>query len=130
VYVVVADEDDAATFATHSCGGPFKGKDPTVDVSLLAAKLVPDCETVYIGRATRLDRRLDLLARFGRGEAVAHWGGRYMWQLDRPERLHVGWRIEDDPAHAEAELLDEFEVAFGQLPFANLVRGSRVRAPT
>jgi len=125
VYAVLAEGREEPAFAGLSCGGRFKGKDPTVDRSILRSKFVGGCETVYIGRATRLDRRVHLLARFGRGEPVAHWGGRYLWQLERPESLRVAWRVEADPVEAEASLLDDFETAFGQLPFANLIRGNR-----
>jgi hypothetical protein len=125
VYVVLAEGREEPAFAGLSCGGRFKRKDPTVDRSILRSKFVCGCETVYIGRATRLDRRVHLLARFGRGEPVAHWGGRYLWQLERPESLRVAWRVEADPVEAEASLLDDFETAFGQLPFANLIRGNR-----
>lgn len=81
---------------------------------------------VYIGRATDLRRRIGLLARYGRGEPVAHQGGRYLWQLVGHDHLRVAWRRESDPVSVEARLLDEFESAHGQLPFANLVRGARV----
>lgn len=128
VYVVLAEVGDAPAFLDISRGGRFKGRNPTVDRATLASKFVSACDTVYIGRATRLDQRLGLLARFGRGEPVAHWGGRYLWQLDRAESLRMAWRLEADPVEAEALLLDEFEAVFGRLPFANLIRGNRSRA--
>lgn len=128
VYVVLAHAGEMPTFLDVSRGGRFKGRNPTVDRAVLASKFVRGSETLYIGRATELDQRVGLLTRFGSGEPVAHWGGRYLWQIDQPESLRVAWRLEADPVEAEARLLDEFEVEFGRLPFANLVRGNRSRA--
>lgn len=128
VYVVLVEAGHEPAFLDISRGGRFKGRNPTVDRAILVSKFVPGCDAVYIGRATKLDQRVRLLARFGRGEPVAHWGGRYLWQLDTPASLRVAWRLEADPIEAEALLLDEFEAAFGRLPFANLVRGNRSRA--
>jgi hypothetical protein len=129
IYTVVWDGSTQPTVTERSTGGRFKQKDPTVDVAAAQAKLIPGCETLYIGRAKNGRDRLELLARFGRGQPVGHWGGRYLWQLQEPTRLLVAWREEADPVRAEAELLDEFESHFGRLPYANLVRGRR-REPT
>jgi hypothetical protein len=112
-------------FLERNMGGRFKGKDPTVAVGRLEAKWVDESETVYIGRASSLRDRLGLLARFGRGDAVGHWGGRYLWQLAALDELHVCWRLDNDPVAAERELLEAFEASFDVLPFANLVRGTR-----
>jgi hypothetical protein len=108
-----------------STGGRFKGKDPHVPIHVAEAKLIPQTPTLYIGRTENCRKRIALLARFGRGEPVGHWGGRYLWQLAGPEHLVVAWRTERDPVAAEADLLDEFEAHFGALPYANLVRGRR-----
>jgi hypothetical protein len=124
VYAVVLDTGPAA-FLARSVGGRFKGKDPTVPIHAVEAKWVDDTETVYIGRASRLRERLSLLARFGRGDAVGHWGGRYLWQLAALDDLRVCWRLASDAVKAEHELLDSFEATMGALPFANLVRGTR-----
>jgi hypothetical protein len=112
-------------FLARSPGGRFKGKDPTVTIDRLQAKWIDDCETVYIGRASSLRERLGLLARFGRGDAVGHWGGRYLWQLAALDDLKVCWHLAEDPVAAERHLLEDFEASFGVLPFANLVRGTR-----
>ena len=125
IYAVLLRPPRPCEFMQRSVGGHFKAKDPTVPNDLLAAKYIDGCETMYIGRATNLKRRLGQLARFGRGEPVGHWGGRYLWQLQRHDELRVAWRIEADPTQAESDLLDEFETSYGQLPFANLVRGRK-----
>lgn len=113
-------------FLARSAGGRFKGKDPTVTIDRLQANWIDNCETVYIGRASSLRERLGLLARFGRGDAVGHWGGRYLWQLGALEDLKACWYLDEDPVTAERRLLEDFEASFGALPFANLVRGTRL----
>ena len=127
VYAVLLDPPEAA-FIEQSVGGHFKRKDPTVKVAALMAKWLTGTPTMYIGRANNLRSRIKLLARYGRGEPVPHQGGRYMWQLASHRALTVAWRLEDDPVSAESSILEEFEHAFGRLPFANLVRGARAVA--
>jgi hypothetical protein len=124
VYAVTLKTRPAA-FVPRSFGGRFKGKDPTVPIGTLERKWLDETETVYIGRASSLRDRLALLARFGQGHAVGHWGGRYLWQIAAVEDLQVCWRLESDAVDAECGLLDSFEVTMGALPFANLVRGAR-----
>lgn len=127
IYVVTLDPP-VTGFLVRSVGGHFKGSDPTVPVARLEDKRLDGVPTVYIGRATDLRKRLDLLARYGRGEPVAHQGGRYLWQIAEHDSLRIAWKLDPDPVGAEADLLSEFEATFGQLPFANLVRGSRALA--
>ncbi|OAI39327.1 hypothetical protein AYO39_00590 [Actinobacteria bacterium SCGC AG-212-D09] len=124
VYAVLLEPPESR-FLERSVGGHFKHKDPTVPVAALEAKWMPGTPILYIGRASNLEGRIKLLARYGRGEPVAHQGGRYLWQLEQHDRLVVGWRLEDDPVTAEAALLEDFELTLGALPFANLVRGAR-----
>src|SRR3954454_22296063 len=71
IYAVIL-ESPASGFLARSVGGHFKGNDPTVAIDALDAKWLDDVATVYVGRANDLRRRLDLLARYGRGEPVAH----------------------------------------------------------
>ena len=123
IYAVTL-EAPAPAFLAQSIGGHFKAKDPTVSLGRLCAKWLDGTETLYIGRATSLRDRLGLLARFGRGNAVGHWGGRYLWQISAYDDLCASWRPESDPVEAERELLDSFAVAMDALPFANLVRGT------
>ena len=124
VYAVTLDQP-TPEFLVISVGGHFKGKPPSVERGALDAKWVDATETLYIGRAGNLRSRIDLLARYGRGEPVAHQGGRYLWQLAAHDRLRVGWRVDPDPVGTERELLEMFETELGRLPFANLVRGTR-----
>jgi hypothetical protein len=126
VYAVTL-ESTTHSFLDRSVGGHFTRSDPTVSLAALAAKWAEETATLYIGRASDLRKRVDLLARYGRGEPVAHRGGRYLWQLAEHAQLRVCWRPETDPTRAETELLEDFESAVWQLPFANLVRGTKAQ---
>jgi hypothetical protein len=125
VYVVVLEPAPCPEFLERSVGGHFKGKDPTVSISVLRDNRVEDRLVLYIGRASSLRERLRLLARYGKGENVAHRGGRLLWQISAHADLEVAWCPHEDPIAAETELLDEFVEVNGTLPFANLVRGRR-----
>lgn len=103
-----------------STGGRFKGRDPKVDAASLNARLAFGSPVLYIGKGDDLRRRIKQLLRFAAGEPVAHWGGRYLWQLADAELLLIAWRTELEPLAAEGELLRDFAAQFGSLPFANL----------
>ncbi|WP_057884215.1 GIY-YIG nuclease family protein [Tsuneonella troitsensis] len=111
----------APSFTELSCGGWFKGRDPTVARESLDANWVTGTDIVYIGKANNLRRRIRELARFGQGHAIGHWGGRLMWQLEAPEELEVSWleTTGRDPYAAETEMITAFRSAFGKPPFAN-----------
>jgi hypothetical protein len=125
IYAVVWAGSEEPNVIGRSTGGWFKRKDPTVDAAVAQVELVPGSATLYIGRAQ--NGRAD--SNYSRGSAEAslsHTGaGATSGSCTSPGRLLVGWREEADPVRAEAELLDEFESHFGQLPYANLVRGRR-----
>ncbi|MCC9704621.1 hypothetical protein E4N62_04740 [Streptomyces sp. MNU76] len=91
---------------------------------------------LYVGKATTgrsgrrgLRKRLDEYRRHGAGEAVGHWGGRYVWQLADSGSLLVGWLStpERDPGDAEAQLIAEFIGVHGKRPFANRNRGRLIK---
>jgi len=121
VYVVVKEGGEPEGFAERSCGGWFKGKDPSVGVEALAANWVAEADVVYIGKADNLRRRLIQFADFGAGKPVGHWGGRLVWQMLAPDSLRVGWRETPGrvPLEVEAELIAQFRAAYGKPPFAN-----------
>lgn len=120
VYVVVFGEVPPS-FAQTSCGGWFKGRDPTVSVAALEANWVHGAEIAYTGKATSLRTRLRRYADFGAGKPVGHWGGRLIFQLSDPTSLLVAWRETPDrnPEEVEAEMITAFRAAYGKPPFAN-----------
>jgi hypothetical protein len=123
VYVVLRESDDAPTYLPASPGGRFKGKDPTVAVPVLAAKWIDGCPVVYLGKGDNLQRRLKEYARFGAGDPVGHWGGRYIWQLSDSAELLVGWTRCDageTAAQLERKMVGLFKNQYGRLPFANI----------
>lgn len=121
VYVVTFGEGRPARYSDRSCGGWFKGKDPSVSKDSLAANWVDGAEVVYIGKADHLRRRLLQFADFGAGKPIGHWGGRLIWQLSNVADLRVAWKETPGrvPSHAEAELIDLFRQTYGKPPFAN-----------
>lgn len=127
VYAAVLDDPQPAYLA-ESVGGHFKGRNPTVSSAQLDAKWIQGTPILYIGKATSLKRRIDQFARFGRGEPIGHWGGRYLWQLANSDDLLITWRVDADPANAEADLITEFVDIHGALPFANLNRPRTIGA--
>lgn len=122
VYVITRT-DAAATpaFAARSCGGWFKGRDPSVSKEALLANWVDGAEVVYIGKADQLKRRLTEYADFGAGKPVGHWGGRLVWQLPDVDQLLVAWKETPGrrPVEVESELIEAFRRLHGKPPFAN-----------
>lgn len=121
VYVITYGGGNPAAYAERSCGGWFKGKDPTVSREALLANWVEGAEVVYIGKANELKRRLTQFADFGAGKAIGHWGGRLIWQLPNIDGLLVAWKETPGrvPVEVEAELIGQFRKAYGKPPFAN-----------
>ena len=123
VYVMLRPSVAEPVFEPTSCGGWFKGKDPSVPASVLAANWVAGTHTVYIGKAgTSLSRRLTDYRNFGQGRTVGHWGGRLIWHLADRAELLVCWRsiTDADPGAEESRLIDDFRAHRGARPFANL----------
>lgn len=121
VYVVIYGREKPTTYSDRSCGGWFKGKDPSITKEALAANWVDGAEVVYIGKADRLRRRLIQFADFGEGKPVGHWGGRLIWQLPDVSALGVAWKPTPGqiPAVVEADLIASFRGVYGKSPFAN-----------
>jgi hypothetical protein len=120
VYVILREEAGTPRFRVVGTGGHFKGRDPNVPTALLREKWVPGATVVYIGMASSIRDRVWSLVRFGNGQAVAHWGGRYLWQLPRSGQLIVAWAGEATPRLKELELLGQFASEYGSAPFANI----------
>ena len=112
----------------RSVGGWFKGKDPSVDVDILTARLNQDADVLYFGKAGQsssrrgLRKRISELLQFGSGMPVGHWGGRYLWQLSSPFSNLLAWLPLDasEVDSFETVLLTDFRDTHGALPFANL----------
>lgn len=99
---------------------------------MLKAKWVDGPDVVYVGKADVLADRLLAYASIGRGNRTAHWGDRYVWQLVDHSRLAVAWLelpAGTDPFDTERDILDAFHDRYGALPFANINRGRRRKAP-
>lgn len=135
VYVVLRVDGGAPVYRVTNPAGRFKGRDPSVPRETLSRAWVPDTGVVYIGKASEgsrrrrgLNKRLDEYRRFGAGEAFAHWGGRFIWQLADSDRLLVAWRSveNDDPEKVESSLILQFTADFGARPFANRKLGAEI----
>ena len=121
IYMVVIPEGFIPVFLPVGTGGHFKEKDPNVRTGILESSWVMDTCVIYIGKAGGKTKYV----RFGAGDPVGHWGGRYIWQLKDSGRLLVCWRPSasgEDARLIESSLISGFKDMYGgQRPFANLV---------
>lgn len=126
VYLILRSGAALPKFLDASIGGHFKGNNPTVAARTLESRWLENTPVLYIGKAgprtATLRSRLWQYLRFGQGQRVGHWGGRYIWQLRESCDLLVCWKITalDSPRMIEKALMNEFKQAHGKLPFANL----------
>ena len=127
VYMICREHLGPVEFLESNRGGWFKGRDPSVPVDVLAAKWLDEAHVLYIGKADAgrggrrgIRTRLEEYLRFGRGEPVGHWGGRYLWQVAGADEFLVCWKPCSSPSVEEARLLALFRSVYGALPFANL----------
>jgi hypothetical protein len=82
---------------------------------------VEGATVLYVGKGVNLQHRIKTYAKFGCGKPVAHWGGRYIWQLKGHQDLEIRWQVMDgDPRQEESRRLQAFRDKYGKLPFANL----------
>ncbi len=126
IYVVLSNE--SPKFLDASVAGRFKGRNPGVPVQELREAWVEGATIVYIGKAGPGKRgnrgvrtRLNEFAKFGNGQPVGHWGGRYIFQLGHSERLLVCWKATpgEDVGDIEATMIRSFVSVYGKRPFAN-----------
>jgi hypothetical protein len=128
VYLVIYNSTKEPTFRSKGTGGFFKGKDPNVPIPELTENWVSGSKVIYIGKAggsdssATLKSRLTQYLRFGNGEDVGHYGGRYIWQMESPGTLLLAWKPTTtlEPREVEAKLIKMFNEAYGKRPFANL----------
>lgn len=130
---IVASSTLQCEFLQTGTGGRFKDKDPNVSRNTLLSNWVMDTNILYIGKAggiaengtesnSTLRKRLYTYFRFGQGEPVGHWGGRFIWQLKDSDNLMFYWRTckNENPIDLEHKLIAEFKLQHGKRPFANL----------
>lgn len=129
VYVVMRKSEDTPVFLAAGTGGHFNGRNPNVSVDELKGHWVEGASIVYIGKAggsdssVTLRKRLKQYMRFGQGEPIGHWGGRYIWQLADAKELIVCWKkiTDKEPKDVESLMINEFKEWHGhKRPFANL----------
>lgn len=127
IYFVLRNEEPVE-FLVNSVGGHFKGKNPTVDIEKLKMNWVDNTLVVYIGQTgggpsdATLSKRMKQYMKFGQGQPVGHWGGRYIWQLKDNRKLKICWKSlpNDDPREIEKNLIQQFENHYNKKPFANI----------
>ena len=120
VYFVIVPEGFTPQFINPGTGGWFKGDNPNVNLATLKSRWIPDCPVLYIGQGKNLRGRVRFLLQFGQGKAVAHRGGRLLWQISSSHELHLKWYQHFFPREEERRLLAKFKEEHGRLPFANL----------
>ena len=130
VYVVLYTKGEHPQFLDEGTGGFFKQRNPNVALDELEANWVDNAQIVYIGKAgthtkpssATIRSRLSQYIRFGLGQSVGHWGGRYIWQIRESQDLLVCWKpTEDEPRDVERAMIAQFKSAHhGCRPFANL----------
>ena len=133
VYVVLRETDTLPRFLERNPAGRFKGKDPTVPVDELTHDWSAGRHCVYVGTASLgskgkrgLQQRIREFRQYGDGKAVAHWGGRRIWQLCDADDYILAWlpTRPDECEDVESTLLAEFGRAHGRLPIGNLKAGT------
>ena len=122
IYVIYRPSTSQPVFLPTSEAG--LRRDPSQPTDIVARKWVDGAQVIYIGKATSLRKRITQYRRFGAGTSDAHWGGRYIWQLDDQVELLVAWRVTaagETPRAAETALIGQFMARHsGRMPFANL----------
>ncbi|MEO8610928.1 MAG: hypothetical protein ABI690_23730 [Chloroflexota bacterium] len=122
VYVVVREPSTPPQFLIESPAGHFDDRNPTVAETELLRNWVDQVVILYVGETDNLRRRFKQFIRFGHGQPVGHWGGRYLWQLEDSANLCLSWKLtpDENPVDLKRRLLKTFRVRYSKLPFANL----------
>jgi excinuclease UvrABC nuclease subunit len=131
VYFVFRPHRNKPKFLRKSTGRWFRGKDPSISKKELmqywdsASNILDKTDVLYVGKAKNLRERIKRYWKFGEGKPVAHWGGRYIWQIKYSKNFLLAWKKTKDDTRAgklEGKLLAQFKKEYGCLPFANLRR--------
>lgn len=139
VYVVTYSKSKMPKFKQQG-SGPEMWHDRKVNVSVekLISKWIifrdGEEKIIYIGRAggegisSNLRNRIKRYILFGSGCEVAHYGGRYIWQIANPKDMAIYWQETRYPAETERRLINDFKYEHeGKLPFANLKGGDKIK---
>jgi hypothetical protein len=127
VWVVLRDLGGVPRFLERNTGANWRGRDPSETPDALGARWVARASVLYVAAAAGpgvralLQQRVKRFLRFGMGRNVAHWEGRFIWQLAGSAALRVAWKPVS-AAHARdaaRQLLDAFVERHGVMPFAN-----------
>ena len=128
VYLALRTTNKPPQFLQVSTGGFHKKKNPTVPITTLQTRWVADTPIIYIGKSggagieATLQERVNQLLDFGAGRSVGHYGGRFLWQLTDSGALTICWKVLSDvaPNSVKKAMIQQFEIAFGRKPFANI----------
>lgn len=128
VWVVLRDVGGVPHFLARNSGANWRGKDPSETADALGARWVARASVLYVAAAAGpgvralLQQRVKRFLRFGMGRNVAHWEGRYVWQLAGSSALKIAWKpLPAAEARGAAErLLEGFVQRHGVMPFANV----------
>lgn len=129
IYLVINLSTKYPKFLVKGTGGKFKKKDKNVPIKMLEENWVENTKVLYIGKAGKpgggatLHSRLRQYLEYGHGEDIGHEGGRFIWQLEKPDNLLLCWKTLSltIPRDEEATLIKAFKEIYGKRPFANLV---------
>lgn len=107
-------------------------KNQLKDVDVLQKKWTKICENpgyedglVYIGKSTNLRRRLSEFVRTGYGEAINHYGGSSIFQLENNKQLLIKIFECENCEDREANEIDFYMNFRKVLPLANWSKGNR-----
>lgn len=87
-----------------------------MSITELETNWVKNTCVVYIGKAgTTLRKRLNQYLKFGNGQNIGHWGGRYIWQIKNSGNLLLCWKPtpDEDPEAIETALIARFKNSTG-----------------
>lgn len=102
------------------------------DVEVLQKKWTEICKSpgyedglIYIGKSTNLRRRLSEFVRTGYGDAINHYGGSSIFQLENNKQLQIKIYECENCEEREAEEIDTYMNFRKVLPLANWSKGNK-----
>lgn len=129
IYKVYIPSDFIVKFRTDS-DAPYT-KNQLRDVETMENKWREICKNpgyedglIYIGKSTNLRRRLSEFVRTGYGEAINHYGGSSVFQLENNKQLRIKIYECENCEEREAEEIDRYLNFRKVLPLANWSKGN------